>query len=216
MAGSALTCVGGLLLTACVTLTGCASSTTPAAGDTTATAPTSVAAASPTSAPTTGTATTTAGDSPSRTAPPGSGAVLACANTDLTVTVSPAGVGLGHVGSIIVFTNGSEHRCSLRGYPGVAGLDSAGRQVTQALRSPSGYLGGSYTVSVVVLAPGGRASALVEGTDVPTSRATSCPIYPRLLVTAPGQTRSHVLAAGTSGCSPLQVHPVVAGAAGRA
>jgi hypothetical protein len=215
MAGSALTCVGGLLLTACVTLTGCASSTTPAAGDTTATAPTSVGAASPTSPPTAGSATIAAGESPSRTAPPGSGAVPACANADLTVAVSPSGAGLGHVGSIIVFTNGSDHPCSLSGYPGVAGMDSAGRQMTQALRSLSGYLGGSYTVSVVVLAPGGRASALVEGTDVPTGSATACAIYPRLLVTAPSQTRWHVLAASTPGCSPLQVHPVVAGAAGR-
>jgi Protein of unknown function (DUF4232) len=215
MAGSALTSVGGLLLTACVTLTGCGSSTTPAAGDTTATAPTSVGAASPTSPPTTGSANA-AGESPSRTAPPGSGAVPACSNADLTVGVSPSGAGLGHVGSIIVFTNGSDHPCSLSGYPGVAGMDSAGRQVTQALRSLSGYLGGSYTVSVVVLAPRGRAFALVEGTDVPTGSATSCPIYPRLLVTAPGQTRSHVLAASTPGCSLLEVHPVVTRAAGRA
>jgi Protein of unknown function (DUF4232) len=214
MASSALTCVGGLLLTACVTLTGCGSSTTPAAGSTTATAPTSDGAAGPTSPPTTGPATA-AGESPSRTSQPRSGAVPACANADLTVGVRPSGAGLGHVGSIIVFTNGSDHPCSLSGYPGVAGMDSAGRQVTQALRSPSGYLGGSYTVSVVVLAPGGRASALVEGTDVPTGSATSCPIYPRLLVTAPSQTRSHLLSAATPGCSPLQVHPVVTAAAGR-
>jgi Protein of unknown function (DUF4232) len=215
MAGSALACVGGMLLTACVTLTGCGSSTTPAAGSTTATTPASVGAASPTSPQTTGSATA-AGESPSRTSPPRSGAVPACSNADLTIGVSPGGAGLGHVGSIIVFTNGSDHPCSLYGYPGVAGMDSAGRQMTQALRSPSGYLGGSYTLSVVILAPGGRASALVEGTDVPTGSATSCPTYPRLLVIAPGQTRSHVLAASTPGCSPLQVHPVVGGAAGRA
>ena len=107
-----------------------------------------------------------------------------------TVGMSPSGAGRGHVSSIIGFTNGSDHPCSLSGYPGVAGMNSAGRQMSQALRSPGGYLAGSYTVSVVVLAPGGRASALVEGTDVRMGSATSCPDNARLLVDAPSQTRS--------------------------
>jgi len=41
-------------------------------------------------------------------------------------------------------------------------------------------------------------------------------VYPRLLVIAPNQTRSHVFASSMPGCSRLQVHPVVAGATGRA
>jgi Protein of unknown function (DUF4232) len=160
--------------------------------------------------------TTAAGGSLSRTSSPAAGAVPACANADLTVWVGGRGVGLGHVGLIIVFTNVSHHQCTVYGYPGVAGMDRTGRQVTQALRTLSGYLGGGYTKAAVRLTPGGRASALVEGTDNPAGTATTCPVFPRLLVTAPNQTRSHVLAASMPGCSLLQVHPVVAGAAGRA
>jgi Protein of unknown function (DUF4232) len=215
MAGSALTVAGGLLLTACATLTGCGSSTTPAADSTTATAGTSVGTTSPPSPPTVGSAATAAGGSPLGTSSPAAGAVPACANADLTVSVGASGAGLGHVGSTIVFTNGSDHQCTLYGYPGVAGMDSTGREVTHALQTLSGYMGGSSTKATVLLAPGGRASALVEGTDVPTGTATTCPVYPRLLVTAPNQTGSHVLAASMPGCSLLQVHPVVAGATGR-
>ena len=205
MASSAVPVIGGLLLTACVTLTACdASLTAPAAGSTTATAGTSLGASSPASPSTAGDATTAAGD------------LLACANADLTVSVGPSGAGMGHVGLTIVFTNSSDHQCTLTGYPGVAGMDSTSRKVTQALQTLGGYMGGSSTKATVPLAPGGRASALVEGTDVPTGTATTCPVYPRLLVTAPNQTGSHVLAARMPGCSLLQIHPVVAGATGRA
>ncbi|NMM23537.1 MAG: DUF4232 domain-containing protein [Phycicoccus sp.] len=130
--------------------------------------------------------------------------------------MSSSGVAMGHVGSTIAFTNGSDRPCTLTGYPSVAGVDTTGRQVTQALQTLSGYLGGNYTIAAVRMAPGGRASALVEGTDIPTGSATTCPVYPRLVVTAPEQTNSQVLAATMPGCSPLQVHPVVAGATGRA
>ena len=216
MASSAVTVSGGLLLAAFLTLTACSSSPTApvAGGNTTGTA--SVGATSPPSSTTSGPPTTAAGESPSPTSPPEAGTVRACANTDLSVAVGTGGAGLGHIGSIIVFTNGSAHRCTLFGYPGVTGLDSNGGQVTHALRTLNGYLGGFYVLSTVHLAPGGRASALVEGTTVPTGTATTCPVYPRLLVTAPNQTRSYRLAAGMPGCSPLQIHPVVSGTTGRA
>ena len=217
MASSAVTVSGGFLLAVSLTLTACSSSpTAPRAGSTTTTAGASIGATSPPSSTTSGPPTTAARESPSPTSPPGAGAVRACANTDLSVAVSAGAVGLGHIGSILVFTNGSDHRCTLYGYPGVTGLDSNGRQVTHALRTLNGYLGGFYVVSTVHLAPGGRASALIEGTAVPTGTATACPVYPRLLVTAPNQTRSYRLAAGMPGCSLLQIHPVVSGTTGRA
>jgi hypothetical protein len=150
------------------------------------------------------------------TSPSAAGAVRACSNAETAVSARSGGVAMGHVGSIIVFTNVSDHQCTLHGYPGVAGTDSTGRPLTQARRTLRGYLGGSPTEATVHIAPGGRASALVEGTDVPSGTATRCPVYPHLLVTAPDQTRSHELAGGMTGCSPLQVHPVVAGVTGRA
>ena len=208
MARSTASVIGAILLTTCVTLTACGSSpTAPAAGSTPTTTGTPTGASSPASL-------STDGASPSRTSSPAADAVPACA--DLTVSVSPSGVGLGHVGSTIVFTNASDHQCALTGYPRVAGVDSSGREVTQALPTLTGYLGGSYTKTTVQLARAGSASALVEGTSNPAGAATTCPVYPRLLVVAPTQTRSHVFASSMPGCSPLEVHPVVAGATGRA
>ncbi len=213
MASSAVPVIGGLLLTACVTLTACGNSlTTSAAGSTATTAETSGVLSTSRASQ-----ATTAADKPSsRTSSPAPDEVPACANTDLIVSVGSSGVAMGHVGSTIVFTNGSDRQCTLTGYPRLAGMDTTGREVTQALRTLSGYMGGNYTMATVQMAPGGRASALVEGTDIPTGGATTCPVYPRLVVTAPKQTHSQVLAATMPGCSLLQVHPVVAGATGRA
>ncbi len=216
MAKSAVSMIGGLLLTASVTLTACGTTPIAPAADSTASPSGTSAGASSPASPSTASSTTATGGSPSQTSAPAAGEVPPCANPDLTVSVRAAGVGLGHVGTTIVFTNGSDHQCTLFGYPDVAGMDSTGRQVTHALQTLSGYLGGASTKATVQLALGGRASALVEGTDVPAGTATTCPVYPGLLVTAPNQTRSHILAVGMPGCSPLQVHPVVAGETGRA
>jgi hypothetical protein len=106
----------------------------------------------------------------------------------------------------------------MSGYPGVAALNATGRQVAQAQRTPSGYLGGmrtgSTTPPVVLLEPGAVASALVEGTAVPEGVASSCPTYPALLVTPPTSTLSTRLAVSLPGCSALEVHPVVSGTTG--
>lgn len=210
MARSTASAIGGILLAACVTLTACGSSPTTAATDST-TAPTGTPTGDSSPA-----SPSTDGASPSQTSSPAADAAPACTDADLTISVNPAGAGLGHVGSTIVFTNASDHQCALTGYPRVAGLDSSGKEVTQALPTLTGYLGGSYTKTTVQLAPGGSASALVEGTSTPAGAATTCPVYPSLLVIAPEQTRSHDFASSMPACSPLQVHPVVAGATGRA
>jgi len=134
------------------------------------------------------------------------------------MSVGQTGAGLGHEGVVVLFRNTSAAACVLAGYPGVAALDATGRQVAQAERTPSGYLGGmetgSTTPRAVTLGPGATASALVEGTDVPEGTATSCPTYAALLVTPPTSTRSQRLTASLPGCSPLQVHPVVRGTTG--
>lgn len=125
--------------------------------------------------------------------------------------------GVGHIGVTVVFTNRSRTTCSLYGYPGVAALNAAGQQVVQAVRTTSGYLGGvasGATAPIVDLQPGQSASATVEGTDVPVGSATSCPTYPRLLVTPPNTTVSTTVTASLPGCSPVQVHPVVPGTSG--
>jgi hypothetical protein len=118
---------------------------------------------------------------------------------------------------ILVFTNTSDATCLLWGYPAVAGLNSQGAQVVQARATPSGYLGGlapGQSLSAIHLAPGQKASAKVEGTDNPVGTARSCPTYRDLLVTPPDMTSSTVVDASLPGCSPLQVHPIVAGTTG--
>lgn len=141
-----------------------------------------------------------------------------CEGTALAVSAGGPGVAAGHYGFPLLFRNTGPAPCTLRGYPGVAALDSAGRQVTQANWTPQGYLGGlaftDTSLPEVVLAPGQTGSALLEGTDNPVGTATSCPSYPALLVTPPNTTTSTRLAMSMPGCSGLSVHPVVAGTSG--
>ena len=152
---------------------------------------------------------------PIRFAPPVVSHTPACMFSQLAVTSGSPGVGLGHVGVVLLFKNTGTEACSLFGYPGVAGLNAEGVQVTQAERTLNGYLGGAGQIaSEVVIAPGESASAIVEGTDNPVGNATSCPTYSRLLVTPPNTTRSVTIDISLPGCSGLQVHPVVTGTTG--
>ncbi len=99
--------------------------------------------------------------------------------------------------------------CTIGGYPGVAGLDATGHQLTQAQRTLSGYLGGATSVSSFQLGPGQTASALVEGTSVPSGSQSSCTSYASLLVTPPNNTQSVIVHVSLPACSGLQVHPTV-------
>ena len=150
-----------------------------------------------------------------------------CTNSQVTVTDSGGGAGLGHVNQILLFTNNSSAACTLTGYPGVAGLNASGQQQVQARRTLGGYMGGlspgTRTLPLVSLAPGRSASAIVEGTDNPLG-PQPCPHYPFLLVTPPNlteQVRLKVSGLGTQppglpGCTTIQVHPVVPGSTGTA
>jgi hypothetical protein len=136
-----------------------------------------------------------------------------CTTAQLAVT-SSGNSGMGHIGVVLIFTNISATPCVEVGYPGVAALTAEGIQAVQALRTPGGYLQGGTSRKEVTLASGQSASAIVEGTDVPTGTATSCPSYPKLLVTPPNATEQVVISAVMPGCSPIEVHPVVSGATG--
>lgn len=141
-----------------------------------------------------------------------------CQGSDLAVSAGPPRNAQGHIGLPVVFRNTGTMACTLFGYPRVAALDVKGRQVGQALRSPSDHLGGlppgDTTPSAVLLAPGGTASALVDGTDVSHGAATACAAYPAILVTPPNTTRSVRLSQPLPSCSKLLVHPVVEGESG--
>jgi len=203
-----------LLAAAAVTVTACGSSSSSSSSSTTTTAAPPPSTTSTTSSPTTTTTTTTTLTTSTTVR------LATCAFSQLSVTGGQQAAGLGHEGVPLLFRNTSTATCALEGYPGVAGLDAAGDQVVQAVRTPSGYLGGlnpgTTTPPAVTLAPGQLASAMVEGTDMPTGTETSCPQYPALLVTPPGATQSVHVTAALPGCSPIQVHPVVPGSTGSA
>ncbi|HEX8771211.1 MAG TPA: DUF4232 domain-containing protein [Acidimicrobiales bacterium] len=141
-----------------------------------------------------------------------------CLLRELRVSAGDGGAGLGHVGFPILFVNIGTSPCSLTGFPGVAAIDTHGVQLAQARRTLAGYLGGvrpgSAQPPVVELAVGEQASALIEGTDVPSGSDDSCSNYARFLVTPPDETESVTIEHGLPGCSELQIHPVVAGSTG--
>lgn len=139
-----------------------------------------------------------------------------CKFSQLAVTATGDSA-TGHIGVLVRFENTRASTCDLIGYPGVAGLDAAGRQVVQAARTLHGFIPGVPTGQrppVVVLADGQSASAFVEGTDVPQGNDHPCPTYPRLLVRPPNTMHSVRIDMAMPGCSPLQVHPVVPGTSG--
>lgn len=186
---------------------------------------TATTASSTTTIPMVAAPTTTAGPATS----PASGPPLPCTPAQIAVSIGQGGAGLGHVGFPLLFTNKSSTRCVLSGYPGAAMLDASGRQVVQAARTPSGYLGGqaegSPAPAAVYVYPGDTVSAMLEGTDNPIGASTSCPYYPDVLVTPPNQDVSVTLAfdsvpagatAGFPGCSTPQIHPMVPGRTGKA
>lgn len=148
----------------------------------------------------------------------GSAQTPECTLAHLRVSIHNGDAGSGHYGLVLVFKHDDSGTCVMRGYPGVAGLDANGNQVTQARRTLRGYLGGLQqpidTIPTVRLAPGATASAYVEGTNVPPGNATSCTEYKGLLVTSPDETHSVRLDVTANGCDGLQIHPVVPGDTG--
>jgi hypothetical protein len=208
--------------------TGCGSTarqTTPPTTAAPAPAPTATSPPAPTTVPATiaPSSTTVTTTVPTPTTAPST--PVACEASDLLLTLGSGGAGLGHEGVALLFKNVGGVACILHGYPGVALLDASGRQAEQAVRAPSGYLGGltpgATTPPTLVVRPGQTDSALLEGTDVATGSATSCPSYLAALVTAPNQTVSTRLKLvkgssreGFPGCSPVEIHPIVKGTTG--
>jgi len=178
------------------------------------------------SPPATTTTTTTTTSNPDTTVPglpttstttTPAGAAL-CAGPNVGVSGKMASSAAGHQGVVLLFVNNGSTSCVLYGYPGAAGLNAGGAQVVQAQRTLTGMMGGLApgvtALPRITLAPGQTASAVVEGTDVPSGTETSCPTYPSLLVTAPNAKVSVTILFALPGCSGLQVHPVVPGTSG--
>jgi hypothetical protein len=103
---------------------------------------------------------------------------------------------MSHADTVVMFTNQGSASCQTGGYPGVAALDSAGKQIMQAVRS-------SGTGKLITLAPGATASALVSAN---TASCTSLTPVAGLLVTAPNERTSTRLGSAGKFClNSLQV-----------
>jgi hypothetical protein len=132
-----------------------------------------------------------------------------CRLTELSITSGQASAAAGTIYYPILFRNISGRTCQLRGYPGVALLDSAGRQVAQAQR-----IAGPPNVEFVTLVPGQVASAALAAGDVPVGGATSCPEYNSIVVTPPDETHATVVNFSFRVCEPTRIYQVVAGTRG--
>jgi Protein of unknown function (DUF4232) len=212
-----LAVVGGGAVLVALALAGCGtgSAGTPGGGG-----GTPGAAAAPAGA---GGPTITVTDPPTGPTPPVPGAAAGparppeCTVGQLSIELAAGSAGATHRSAALVFRNTGAATCRMRGYPGVAGLDSRGTQIEQARRTPSGYLGGLTSggaAPTVDLAPGRTASALIEAVAAKPD-GSACTAYAGLLVTPPDETHSVRLGWTGDGCAGLEIHPVVPGRTGQ-
>jgi Protein of unknown function (DUF4232) len=141
-----------------------------------------------------------------------------CPGYQLSVSVVSDGVATGHIADILLIRNVGSDPCQISGYPGVDGLLADGSPV-HTRRTIAGFIGGirSGSIPILSLAPTQVASAIVEGSDNPTSGST-CPKFSAFLVTPPNTTTTSRLTPPGGSFDycrdELEVHPVVAGATG--
>ena len=148
-------------------------------------------------------------------APPG--APKACTSAQLTVTLGERQQAMTQPAIAVIFTNTSATPCTMYGYPGVAGLDAGGHQITQAYRTPQVFMGGAPdgAPTQLTVTSGAQASALIGASADITSGETACPAdYAAVLVTPPGAAGSTELPVDLPACSGLAVTPVVPGPTG--
>jgi Protein of unknown function (DUF4232) len=139
-----------------------------------------------------------------------------CVNGNVQVAEKDGQGAAGTISLLLIFRNTSGHRCSLYGYPGASIVGPGGEDLINAER----VRGGLATIPTVTLDAGGRASALLEWSDVPTSAVPGgCQVQgaATLAVTPPNFTRSTTfpIGAGAEICSAFEIRPVAEGMAGQ-
>jgi Protein of unknown function (DUF4232) len=154
-------------------------------------------------------------------APAASASWPRCSTTQLTMTATGTGAGLGHVGVLFTLRNTSSARCRLVGFPGLKLLGSNGQELpTTVVRAASGaYLFPAVVPHRVALPPGAVGSFDLQYGDAPVGAAahepyaTACPAATRVEVTMPGAADHAVIAASMAPCGgQVLVSPVVPGA----
>lgn len=209
------TTVGTLVLGAAA-LSGCASNSgtgTSAGGTQSATVVSGSSAASTSTA--TATATATSGSTPTQAS---AGGVSSCTGSHISLKINQGSSGMGHTGSVLVFTNTGSSTCTLYGYPGADVTDDG--QYNFASRMNATRVSG-MAVKTVSLAPGSSASAMLEWdvnpTDgAPASAANCAGMAGGYLEITPPNTIAIIKSEPpTDMCAALKVYPVVAGTTGQ-
>ena len=164
-------------------------------------------------------ATVATSPTPATTSSHVSGAPRTCLTSGLSLRLGARQGAAGSVYEPIVFTNTSASTCTMYGYPGVSFVaPGTGHQVgAAASRNPQ------HPPSTVILAPGARASALLQVVDAGNYSAASCRIMTvsGLRVYPPGNTAAAYLpfSAATTACSTqvrqLTVEATVIGPTGQ-
>jgi hypothetical protein len=137
-----------------------------------------------------------------------------CSPHRLDISLTNGVNGAGHFSLVILVRNGGSTGCRLSGYPEVGLLNAEHSPAAQASETPTGFTGGlpaGAPIPVIHLGPGEVAAAVLEGTDVPTGGAATCPSYPSLRISLPGLSRTVTFARGFEDCSEIAVHPFVIG-----
>ena len=114
--------------------------------------------------------------------------VATCKSDQIAVVAITAGVGAGSTYQELGFLNVSTSPCTLKGWPSVTLLNSAGVQAGQS--TPSLTAPGTAPPASVTLSPGDAATATVQGSDGSVTYSSSCATYPWFLVTPPGITQA--------------------------
>ncbi len=143
--------------------------------------------------------------------------VATCKPGQLTIT---AGMGNGAAGTIsatVAMVNMGPGTCTMKGYPGMQLLDSAGNSLpTNVIRGGgSDFLNAAagQPPSLVTLGAGQQASYSLSYEDVPVGTETSCPTSAKAEVTPPNDTAFAVIAFQASPCGGGTIHvsPVYSG-----
>jgi Protein of unknown function (DUF4232) len=154
-------------------------------------------------------------------APAASSSWRRCATTQLSITATGTGAGLGHVGVLFTLRNISPVSCRLDGYPGLQLLGSDGQALpTTVVRAGSGaYLFPAVVPHWVALRSGAVSSFDLQYEDNPVGAAagepyaTACPAATHVEVTPPNAAGHAVVAASMAPCGgQVLVSPVVPGA----
>lgn len=127
-------------------------------------------------------------------------AVPSCKTSGLVIW-SNNGAGGGTAGSVfynVRFTNLSGHTCTLAGFPKVAAVNLAGKQIGAAAQQETGQ-----KPKLVKLANGGTANALLRVVDPGNFSPSACheTMAAGLRVTPPGQSASKLIPLPFATCS---------------